>query len=443
MSNIEFEVRSILEILSRKGLNIPNYQRPYKWERKHIRNLYYDIREAINRNTSDYRIGTVILHNKSEKELDIVDGQQRLISIALLLLVVNKDSLPVGAKNLLSREYSGISQNHAKENYNEWSSLCNLISDSELYELSYYILNKCKVSVIEMPEDKLAEAFQLFDSQNNRGKKLEVHDLLKAYHLRAIGSLADETTVEKWEKYNDIEAYNGLLNLEQLFDKHLFRIRRWANGETGLTKRKNSNTSELKFTANYIDDFKGVDLNKKSYPYLKLYEELKEHGIDFPNSLCMPIINGDSFFKYIEYSYELFNKNFYEDNITRNYLSDEIYSFVTSKVGKYSRNINLFINLIALFQDRFGSEALTREINEKIFVWAFYPRVMAKYIGDSMQANYAAGEKFLKNPAQKLFHLLASSATPNDFISKINTDLFQNYTSNDIISRLNDQGGNN
>ena len=139
------------------------------------------------------------------------------------------------------------------------------------------------------------------------------------------------------EKYNDIEAYNGLLNLEQLFDKHLFRIRRWANGETGLTKRKNINTSELKFTANYIDDFKGVDLNKKSYPYLKLYEELKEHGIDFPNSLCMPIINGDSFFKYIEYSYELFNKNFYEDNITRNYLSDEIYSFVTSKVGKYSK----------------------------------------------------------------------------------------------------------
>ena len=45
-----------------------------------------------------YRIGTVILHNKSEKELDIVDGQQRLISIALFLLVVNKDSLPVGAK---------------------------------------------------------------------------------------------------------------------------------------------------------------------------------------------------------------------------------------------------------------------------------------------------------------------------------------------------------
>ena len=77
------------------------------------------------------------------------------------------------------------------------------------------------------------------------------------------------------------------------------------------------------------------------------------------------------------------------------------------------------------------------------FLFGIFINVLWQYIGDSMQANYAAGEKFLKKPAQKLFHLLASSATPNDFISKINTDLFQNYTSNDIISRLNDQGGNN
>ena len=62
----------------------------------------------------------------------------------------------------------------------------------------------------------------------------------------------------KMGKYNDIEAYNGLLNLEQLFDKHLFRVRRWANGETGLTKRKNSNTSELKFTTNTLTILKAL-----------------------------------------------------------------------------------------------------------------------------------------------------------------------------------------
>ena len=34
----------------------------------------------------------------------------------------------------------------------------------------------------------------------------------------------------------------------------------------------------------------------------KSQKELKEHGIDFPNSLCMPIINGKAFFKYIDSS---------------------------------------------------------------------------------------------------------------------------------------------
>jgi hypothetical protein len=34
--------------------------------------------------------------------------------------------------------------------------------------------------------DKVEEAFQLFDSQNTRGKELDPHDLLKAYHLREM-----------------------------------------------------------------------------------------------------------------------------------------------------------------------------------------------------------------------------------------------------------------
>ena len=51
-----------------------------------------------------------------------------------------------------------------------------------------------------MPKKRLSEAFQLFDSQNNRGKSLEPHDLLKAYHLRKQYS-EDEKIVEKWEQF--------------------------------------------------------------------------------------------------------------------------------------------------------------------------------------------------------------------------------------------------
>lgn len=31
-----------------------------------------------------------------------------------------------------------------------------------------------------------SEAFQMFDSQNGRGKELEAYNLLKAYHIRAM-----------------------------------------------------------------------------------------------------------------------------------------------------------------------------------------------------------------------------------------------------------------
>lgn len=432
MNTITFSVKSISEILKKQNLKIPEYQRPYKWERRHIRNLFYDIREAIERNMKEYRIGSIILHNKDDKNTDIVDGQQRLISISLLMYYVDKKNLPIGANNLLSGSFVGISQLHAKENFEEWSFLCSLIPREDIECISNYLMNQCKVSVIEMPSECLSEAFQLFDSQNNRGKALEPHDLLKAYHLRAIDTTEQsESTVENWERYVD----DDLLNLRDLFNKHLFRIRRWVNGDSALYQKKH--IRELKFTERFIDDFKGVNLKKASYPYLHLYEELLKHDIAFPNSICMPIINGNAFFEFIDYTYALFKNFFYVKSIADNYLSDELKEVVNSKKSIFSKNINLYINLLATFIDRFGKDKLDREICEKAFVWAFYPRVEAKAIYDSTIANYAASGTFHNRKCQKLFQELTVSATPREFVASIDTDLLSNYTPSDILSKLN------
>ncbi|MDR2832519.1 MAG: DUF262 domain-containing protein [Streptococcaceae bacterium] len=428
---------SIIDILSKSKLNIPEYQRPYKWERKHIRNLFYDIREAIEKDTSVYRIGTVILHQKDDGKLDIVDGQQRLISISLFLLFFDRIFLPSGAESLLNSKQLGTSQISAKQNYNEWTVLLSLIKEDERKEFYDYLMNRCRVSVITMPHENLPEAFQLFDSQNNRGKKLEPHDLLKAYHLRAIGSAANDKTVEKWEQYSAIPNDSESLNLVKLFDKHLFRLRKWTDGETGLSKRKNSNTRDLIFNENFIDDFKGVDINVSLFPYLNLYSLLKENNLDFPSSLSMPIINGEAFFKYIEYSYDLIDGLFYKENIPSNFVSEDISKLITSKISTLSKIINLYNNMIALFVDRFGKGNLNREVCEKVFIWAFYPRTVASRIFDSTQANYAAGAIFQKKPAQKLFQVLNSSTTPTEFISRVDMDLLQNFTSDDILDKFN------
>ena len=432
MSKIAFSIKSISDVLQNGSLKIPDYQRPYKWERRHIRNLFYDLREAIKDRKREYRIGSIILHNKDDENIDIVDGQQRLISIALFMYCVDKDNLPEGANNLLNRSYVGISQLHAKENYDEWRFLCGLIPKEDIDSICDYMRNHCKVSVIEMPSECLSEAFQLFDSQNNRGKALEPHDLLKAYHLRAIKE-PSEHMIENWERFVDDNEFN----LRALFDKHLFRIRRWINGDTGLYQKKYG--SELKFTERFIEDFKGVNLQKTSYPYLQLYEIILKKDIAFPNSICMPIINGNAFFNYIEFAYGLFKKYFYVNNIVDGFLSDEIKEVVNSKKGKYSRNINLYINLLAAFIDRFGEDKLDRETCEKVFVWAFYPRVIAKAIYDTTLANYAASGTFQRRKCQKLFQELAVSAAPLEFVARINTDMLGNLTAADILNKLKEE----
>ena len=78
---------SVNALLGNDLLVIPSYQRPYKWTGKNITTLIQDIQQSIKDQKSypgfRYRIGTVILH-KNENELEVVDGQQRILSLLLL-----------------------------------------------------------------------------------------------------------------------------------------------------------------------------------------------------------------------------------------------------------------------------------------------------------------------------------------------------------------------
>lgn len=428
---IGFESKKVSEILKLDRLRIPNYQRPYKWNRKHIRNLFYDLRDAMGK--KEYQIGSVILH-KNDRYLDIVDGQQRLISISLFLHLLGNLENYKGANQLLSAEEFGeLSCYHASENYNEWENLTQLVGENQAKGICNFLLENCSISVITMPQERLSEAFQLFDSQNNRGKSLEPHDLLKAYHLRKQDS-EDESIVEKWEQFVEDKD----LSLKELFDKHLFRMRRWSRGETGLTNKRYG--SYLRFTEDFIDDFKGVDLNQ-NFPYLELYRHIEE----FPMSITMPIIDGRKFFEYIESAHETIkaHKDFFNEKLG---LSDKpegeeknltypegMVKIYNSSKGRYLKCQNMFLNICSLFAERFGKEELSKEIVETLFIWSYYPRVKSRAIYDATVGNYAAGGRFRQKDVQKIFQLLAHAVTPNDFMVKIDRELFENYTVEQII----------
>jgi len=435
--SIQFTSKKVGELLEEGDLRIPSYQRPYKWNRKHIRNLFYDLRDAMGK--KEYQIGSVILH-ENDGHLDIVDGQQRLISISLFLHLLDDLENYKGANQLLSAaEFGELSCYHASENYNEWENLTQLVGENQAKDICNFLLENCSVSVITMPQKRLSEAFQLFDSQNNRGKSLEPHDLLKAYHLRKEDS-EDEKIVEKWEQFVEDKD----LSLKELFDKHLFRMRRWSRGETGLTNKRYG--SYLRFTEDFIDDFKGVDLNQ-NFPYLELYRHIE----NLTMSITMPIIDGSKFFEYIESAHETIknHKDFLNEKLRvsnesegeeKNLTYPEgMLNIYNSSKGRYLKCHNIFLNICSLFADRFGKEELSKEIVETLFIWSYYPRVKSKAIYDATVGNYAAGGRFRQKEVQKLFQLLSHAVTPNDFMVKIDRELFENYTVDKIIEEEKDK----
>ena len=87
--------------------------------------------------------------------------------------------------SILQKEFSNkVTQGNIHSNYmfiREWFSL----KSGETKKAFIQALDD-NLEVVVFCVDKVSEAFQLFDSQNARGKALDPHDLLKAYHLREM-----------------------------------------------------------------------------------------------------------------------------------------------------------------------------------------------------------------------------------------------------------------
>lgn len=86
MGSVYYQVKKVGALLE-QHLEIPSYQRPYKWQQKHVNQLIDDV--LTHRSKQCYRLGTVVLHRDALKpsykgELNIVDGQQRLLTLTLL-----------------------------------------------------------------------------------------------------------------------------------------------------------------------------------------------------------------------------------------------------------------------------------------------------------------------------------------------------------------------
>ena len=89
---IDVHGRSLKDILNTSGYlyQIPDYQRPYSWNKENISDLIEDLYSTYKTSRDgDYFCGSiVIVENKEGKRYDVIDGQQRLTTFTIFLCVL-------------------------------------------------------------------------------------------------------------------------------------------------------------------------------------------------------------------------------------------------------------------------------------------------------------------------------------------------------------------
>ena len=420
------KIISVAELLSVASLTIPEYQRPYKWDKSNLASLFNDIKTQSDKPA--YRLGTIVLHRSENDEgnavLNIVDGQQRTLTLMLTVLAINtlyknnysEDVKPAHKvlEHLIKKVEAFSKEQEFKSDISQWNlhtnfqEITRIISRGDFTPVHIdFLLNRCEVVVFIL--DDASEAFQFFDSQNSRGKDLYPHDLLKAFHLREFNTDNEKlkaTTVAYWENLDDNE-------LASLFSMHLYRIRQWSKGKSAQT-----------FSKQDVSEFKGISLDKKDLPPYAKNLVITHHYIDdynasvhrniagetmpFPFGLDQTIINGKHFFEMVAHYHRFIKdiKKVVTHNSSYTGVKENLCTAMTSQQNNccsvilYDRILdsrasaiihtlntyekrnrdgdqythNLFNNSIIYYIDKFGTQYLSQAV-ELLFIRAYKVRL--------------------------------------------------------------------
>jgi len=275
LEKIEARHLYIKNLFSNKYLfNIPVFQRPFSWEEENFEQLFSDIKDAllINNETHNdlsnyesYFLGSLIQFQSEDNAMrySIIDGQQRMISLSILMAVlrdlIDDKNYKEGLQNCIYQEADelrGIQEsirielrkndrNFFKEYIlekkgTEKAALLTRLQIGELSEpqqrmvnaieifkkeliraseaddnflsaFSQYLLQKVVMVVITTISRE--SAFRLFNVVNARGMPLTNADLLKSVNLSVI----DENELQEYTKlWEDIEEDIGIEKLEML-----------------------------------------------------------------------------------------------------------------------------------------------------------------------------------------------------------------------------------
>ncbi len=271
--SLNAEQKEITKILSGKEQYIiPPYQRAYSWEQEQCEALWEDLKNAYLTNKEEgYFLGNIVIAKSTEDKnsLEVIDGQQRLISLTLLIRVLlhfNPDSnylkeaiyIPGKKTNDLPEtrlktnvfeekdskflkdvietpldkiyEYNATrNDNFAKNILYFYSEILKFSRINDIEDFSDFILDSVSLLPIESEdtnkENAREKALKIFETINNRGKELSNSDIFKAnLYSMALNEREEDNFIDRWKRLDSDCDYIGY-DLERIFKIYSYQIR--------------------------------------------------------------------------------------------------------------------------------------------------------------------------------------------------------------------------
>lgn len=338
-------------------LNIPEYQRAYLWGEEEVKKLLDDLNEYFDHDKEGekpyYYLGSIILH-MNKGLLNIIDGQQRITTLALIQLIKESQE----RLGLLFSSPKSIA--NIVENYNLLEEHSSQLQKIDLKQLNVTL-------IVTTNED---DAYTFFETQNTGGVRLSGVDIIKAHHLRAIDTKEKQSHFASiWEQQKSLKTVTS----------HLLKARYWnllSWKEVPLHK----NTPDIKKTI--INEFSNPSVNDLDGSAFQLTEfKLDENGfkIQIPNNIFhirQPLNDGINFIQYLESFAKLYYRLFMKKEDPT--IQKEFYKFRDNIINQKDGTAYLkeFLEIALLcYAHRFGFSHIV-EAAYWLFRYTYSPRLI-------------------------------------------------------------------
>lgn len=239
------EIVTLSRLLLRfRLLSVPLYQRPFSWTVAEVNQLIQDLRDAIARDAAYYFMGQIVLvGDEGEDDAEIVDGQQRLVTLSILLAYLRdrEDAAGADLQPLIAlRAPEGVWEGRLQmrrsdadffadyvqrpgqvtalaqlrgfklESHALLAEAAEAIKDAldeltaqEAAEFARFLGGKLVFSLMESYDREGAAV--IFRVLNDRGRELSDSSIIKAELLQSSGLSegASEEAAERWDKLED------------------------------------------------------------------------------------------------------------------------------------------------------------------------------------------------------------------------------------------------